>query len=113
VSDKLHIRNASASGDSAEMDSLREIISAWRAALAPWLNANPENIPEAQSQIITAAALFAGMTVGHMIVIETLKEQDKRRVGALVQTNFRNGILMGKSEAQKAVLSQMPAAGTA
>jgi hypothetical protein len=75
--------------------------------------ADPDDIPMNQSLSMTAAALFAGMTAGHMIAFGTLEEQDKRRAGQMMLTNFRNGIEMGKQEARKAILEQSAMEGTA
>lgn len=98
--------------DGAE-DRIRDIITLMRMALAPMFNDDIDNIPMNQSYTITAAALFAGMTAGHMIALGTMKDQDKRRAGEVVLKNFRNGIDLGKSEARKAMLEQLPAEGQA
>lgn len=92
---------------------IEDMIALFRLALAPVFNADPENIPMNQSYAMTAAALFAGMTMGHMIALGAAIEKDKRRAGLMVLTNFRNGLTLGKSEARKAMLEQMPAAGVA
>ena len=92
---------------------IEQIIALMRMAMAPMLNGDPDNIPMYQSYSITAAALFAGMTAGHMIALGVMKEQDKRRAGQVVVANFRNGIELGKREAREAMLRQMPAKGNA
>ncbi|HVQ09543.1 MAG TPA: hypothetical protein VMS43_14015 [Allosphingosinicella sp.] len=99
--------------DPAARAQIENIIARMRFALAPMFNDDPENIPVNQSYALTAAALFAGITVGHMIALGVMKEQDKRRAGQVILTNFRNGIELGKNEARKAMLEQLPAKGSA
>lgn len=111
--DKLKFTKAKVGVNSPQLASVQDIIGTWRAALAPMLNANIDDLPRLQSEMITAAAIFAGMVTGHMIVVGALSEKDKRRVGAMMQTNFRNGIQLGREEAQIAMLQQTPPAGSA
>jgi hypothetical protein len=100
-------------GGAAEHEQMQTMVGLMRLALAPIFNADPDDIPMHQSMAITSAAVFAGMTVGHMIAFGTMKDQDRRRAGELVLKNFRTGIDLGKSEARQAMLEQLPAGGTA
>lgn len=102
------------SDDAPDMlEAAKEIVARFRLAMAPVLNADLDNIHVHQSNMITAAALFAGMTVGHMIAVGAMKEQDKRRAGQLVLTNFRIGVELGKDEVRLAMLEQFPTEGSA
>jgi len=104
---------ADANQDPATLAKVEHFIALMRLALAPAFNAEPNNLPVSQSLAMTAAALFAGMTVGHMIAVGALNDRDKRRAGQMVLLNFRNGVEMGKSEAYAAMAAQMPPRGTA
>jgi hypothetical protein len=97
----------------ADREHIEQLVALMRMALAPVFNADPDAIPMNQSFAMTAAALFAGMTAGHMIAFGVLLERDKRRAGQIMLSNFRNGIEMGKQEAQKAILSQSEPRGSA
>lgn len=107
------IRLSDAMNDPQAQEHIREMITRMRMALADIFSEDPENIPMNQSFALTASAIFAGMTVGHMIALGTMKDQDKRRAGQVVLKNFRSGIDLGKNEARKAMLEQMPAKGRA
>lgn len=85
---------------------MQDIIELYRGALAPMLAADPDNIPMNQSYIITASAMMAGMTVGHMIALGTMKPGDKRRAGQVVLQGFRAGIVIGENEVGRAMLNQ-------
>lgn len=89
------------------------MVGCFRLILAPMFNAEIDQLSMNQSYAMTAAALFAGMTAGHMIAVGALDEKDKRRAGQMVLTNFRNGIELGKSEARRAMLEQLPTEGRA
>lgn len=104
---------ADAMADPESLAAIEHFVARFRLALAPIFNADPESIPMRQSQAMAAAALFAGMTAGHMIALGNLHEQDKRRAGQMLLANFRNGIELGKTEARKAMLEQLPAEGRA
>lgn len=94
-------------------EQIESMVAMMRISLAPIFNADPDSIPMNQSYAVTAAAMFAGMTVGHMIALDVLLEQDKRRAGQAMLVNFRNGIEMGKAEARKAILEQSAPKGSA
>jgi hypothetical protein len=99
--------------DPADRERVEQFVALMRMALAPVFNADPDGIPMNQSFAMTAAALFAGMTAGHMIAFGALEEGDKRRAGQMMLTNFRNGIELGKREAHGAILAQSEPRGTA
>ncbi len=111
MDDKIPFSDAMA--DPASCDKIEHFIMLMRIALAPVFNEHPDDIPMNQSYAMTAAAMFAGMTAGHMIALGVLEDKDQRRAGMMVLTNFRNGVKVGKSEARKAILQQSPARGTA
>ena len=102
-----------AANDPEALARIDWFISRFRVALAPIMAADLDGLPRNQSLAMAAGALFAGMTVGHMIAVGAMKEQDKRRAGQVVLTNFRNGIELGKAEARKAMLEQLPVEGRA
>lgn len=111
---KLPVINAM--DDPAHRAMLDEIVTRMRVALAPMLNAaiNDEELFKlTQSMMISAAAMHAGLTVGHMIAVGGMKDQDKRRAGQVMLLAFRNSIEMGKREAREAMLEQMPPQGRA
>lgn len=99
--------------DAGAREQIEQMVMRMRIAVADIFNDDPDNIPINQSFALTAAALFAGMTAGHMIALGNLEERDKRRAGQMVLVNFRNGIVLGKNEAQRAMLEQLPTKGRA
>lgn len=99
--------------DDASRAQIEQMVTLFRMTLAPIFNGDEDNIPMNQSLAMTAAALFAGMTAGHMIALGVLQDQDKRRAGEALLKNFRNGIDLGKDEVRKAMLEQMPTRGRA
>ncbi|HEX5183558.1 MAG TPA: hypothetical protein VFW19_10455 [Allosphingosinicella sp.] len=107
------IQFSDAMKDPESREQIESFVMYMRIALAPVFNGDPDKLPMNQSYAMTAAALFAGMTAGHMIALGVLNEQDKRRAGQMLLTNFRNGIEIGKREARDAMLKQMPAQGNA
>lgn len=92
---------------------IEQFVMLMRMALAPIFNGDPDDIPMNQSFAMTAAAMFAGMTAGHMIALGVLQDQDTRRAGQMILANFRNGIKIGKAEAHKAILEQTQTKGMA
>lgn len=102
-----------AMGNPADRERIEHFVALIRMVLAPVFNSDPDDIPMNQSFAMTAAALFAGMTAGHMIALGALQDQDRRRAGQMMLTNFRNGIELGKAEAQRAILAQSEPRGTA
>jgi hypothetical protein len=111
VSDEINVLNAM--DDPSQREAIEQIIMLMRIGVAPLLNRNQDHLPMLQSFQVTAAALFAGITLGHMIALGVAKDQDKRRAGQAVLKNFRNGIELGKREARKAILEQLPTEGAA
>lgn len=98
------------------LELLEDIVSRYRMAISPMLNAaidDEDQFKLVQSMMITAAATHAGLTVGHMIAVGGMTDQDKRRAGQVVLTAFRSAIEAGKREARAAMLQQMPTQGQA
>lgn len=110
---KRSIKISDAMKDPVSTGAVQDIVSLFRRALEPRLYSNPADIPRQQGFIITAAALMAGITVGHMIARGTLKDSDKRNLVEIVLRNFRQGIEFGKAEARTAMLAQTAPQGTA
>jgi hypothetical protein len=111
MADEIGILNAM--DDPSHKAAVEQLVTLMRMGVAPLLDRNRDHIPMLQSMQITAAALFAGMTLGHMIALGVAKEQDKRRAREVLLKNFRNGIDLGKQEARKAMLEQLPEEGRA
>jgi hypothetical protein len=82
-------------------------------SLSPLLNAEPNDLPRNQSLTITASALMAGITVGHMIAIGVLKEGDRARARKVMTGAYNTGVKLGIDEARKAMLEQLPTDGSA
>lgn len=114
MTDKIPVLNAM--DNPAHRELLEEMIGRMRGALAPMLIAaqnDSDQFQLTQGMMITAGAMFAGMTVGHMIGVGGMKEQDRRRAGQVVLTSFRSAIEIGKREARQAMLEQREPEGTA
>jgi hypothetical protein len=112
--DRLGVINAM--DDPANVALIEEMISRMRMALGPMLNAAMEDGDEfskRQSMMISASAMFAGLAVGHMIAVGSLRPQDKARASKVVTVAFRNAIKLGEREARQAMLEQMPSEGQA
>lgn len=88
--------------------NVEQVITLFRIALAPWLNADIENIPQHQSEILTASAMFAGMTVGHMLGVGALNASkgDRDQAKLVAMQAFDSGVEMGLREARDAMLRQ-------
>jgi hypothetical protein len=102
--------------DPEHRELLEEMIGRMRGALAPMLNAamkDGERFLLLQGMMISAAAVQAGLTVGHMIAVGNMEPRDVARARKVVQVNFRNGIKFGEREARDAMLQQMPPEGRA
>jgi hypothetical protein len=114
--DKLGVLNAM--DDPTHRAMLEEMIGRMRMAVAPMLNdalgdATDDRFKLTQSMMISAAATFAGLTVGHMVAVGGMKPHDKGRAAKVVTVAFRNGIKLGEQEARKAMLEQRGCAGSA
>ncbi len=104
---------ANAAENAASRELVNDMVAQFRMAIAPMMMDDPDAIPAIQSMAMTAAALFAGATCGHMIAVGAMAEGDKARAVKVMTVNFRNGIEMGKREARKAILEQAPVEGSA
>lgn len=113
MSDKIPVINAM--DDPEHVALLEEIIARMRAATAPMLNEaiSDEQFSRTQSMFISAGAMFAGFTVGHLIALGKMKPQDKARATKVVTVAFRNAIKLGEREAREAMLEQLPSEGRA
>lgn len=109
--DPLKIRNAH--DDPQTREVIEQIIALMRIGVTPLLDKNQDCLPHLQACQITAASLYAGMTLGHMIALGVAKDQDRQKTGQLVLANFRAGVEMGKHEARTAMLEQLPEEGRA
>ena len=88
------------------MARVMDIVTLYRGVLAPLLNAEIDNLPMNQSCVVSASAMMAGMTVGHMIAVGAMQPRDKRRAGIVVSQAFREGIRLGELEAGRAMIAQ-------
>jgi hypothetical protein len=66
-----------------------------------------------QGMFISAGAMFAGLTVGHLIALGKMKPSDKGRATKVVTIAFRSAIKLGEREAREAMLEQLPPEGHA
>lgn len=111
MSGRIPVSNAK--DEPADMERINEMIARMRFAIAPMLNEAIEELPHMQALTITAASLFAGSVMGHMIGVGAARDQDRARAVKVATVNFRNGIELGKREARDATLEQTPFAGSA
>lgn len=111
MTDKIPIRDAMK--DPVERDAIEEMVGRIRGALAPMLHADLENLPHNQSRMITAAALHAGMTIGHMVAVGAMNHGDKARAVKAATVTIQSGIKIGLHEARQAMLEQSPVEGQA
>lgn len=106
----LPIRDAMS--DPAALQRIEEIVTAFRAALAPAMWQAGENLPQMQADIITASGMMAGMTIGHMKACGALSAKDVERAKKLAFKNVQSGIEIGLKEARAAILAQSKPEGT-
>lgn len=111
MNDRIPVANAH--NEPSEMERINEMVMRMRVAIAPMLNEAIEELPHMQALTITAASLFAGSVMGHMIGVGAARDQDRARAVKVATVNFRNGIELGKREAREAILQQTPFAGSA
>lgn len=88
--------------DPEAMDKLETIVGLMRRALAPMLNSEMDQLEHNQAMIISACALFAGMTIGHMMFFGAMKPSDAKRAQKVIAVNVRNGIKLGLAEGRHA-----------
>jgi len=113
MSDKIPVRNAM--DDPIDRALLEEMLGRMRGAVAPMLNESlsADQFSLTQGMIISAGAMFAGLTVGHLMALGKMKPQDRARVTKVVTVAFRSAIKLGENEARQAMLEQLPAEGRA
>ena len=101
--------------DPVHREMLEEIITRLRMATAPMLNnaSSDEQFALIQGMLISAGAMYAGLTVGHLIALGKLQPSDKGRLTKVVTVAFRSAIRLGEHEAREAMLHQMPTEGLA
>lgn len=111
--DKLNVSNAM--DDPAHREMLEEIVARMRVAVSPMLNEamSDDQFSLTQGMFISAGAMFAGLTVGHLLALGKMKPQDKPRATRVVTVVFRSAIKLGEREARDAMLRQMPSEGSA
>jgi hypothetical protein len=111
--EKLAVLNAM--DDPAHRDLLEEVIGRMRAAVAPMLNEalSDEQFSLTQGMFVSAGAMFAGLTVGHLIALGKMKPSDRARATKVVTVAFRSAIKLGEREARHAMLEQLPTEGEA
>jgi hypothetical protein len=111
--DRLSVLNAM--DDPAHLARIEEIIGRMRAAIAPMLNGalSDDDFSLTQGMMISAGAMFAGFTVGHLIALGKMKQQDKARATKVVTVAFRSAIILGEREAREAMLKQRDCEGSA
>jgi hypothetical protein len=100
--------------DPTHRELLEEMVGRMRGIIAPMLNAagDAEQFGLLQGMIPTAGAMFAGLTVGHMIALGKMKPQDKARATKVITVAFRTAIKIGEHEARQAMLEQLPTQGS-
>ena len=115
MSDRDRIGVINAMDDPAHRELLAEIIGRMRGAIAPMLNdtVDLERFSLIQGMLVSAGAMFGGLTVGHMIALGKMKPSDKARATKVVTVAFRSAIKLGEREARQAMLEQLPAKGHA
>jgi hypothetical protein len=87
-----------------------------RAAIAPMLNGafrRRRFLAYSGHDDFRLAPMFAGLTVGHMIALGKMKQQDKARATKVVTVAFRSAIILGEREAREAMLKQRDCEGSA
>ncbi len=96
-----------AQNDKQSMRDIETFISLMRKALAPVLHADIENLPANQSKLITAAAIFSGMTVDHMLGNGSLNDTsgDRGQAKLVAMQAFDVGVQQGLIEIQRAMAS--------
>lgn len=101
--------------DPAHRKLLEEIIARMRMATGPMLSEaqSDEQFSLTQGMFISAGAMFAGFTVGHLIALGKMKPQDRARATKVVTVAFKSAIKLGEQEARAAMLEQLPAEGRA
>lgn len=89
------------------MRDIENFIGLMRMALAPVLNADLDNLPSNQSKLVTAAAIFAGMSAGHMLAMGTLEEErgDRAQAKLVAMQAFDMGVEQGVAEFVRAMAS--------
>lgn len=97
---RIPISNAAFDADA--MDKLQTIVGLMRRALAPMLNSEMDQLEHNQAMIISACALFAGMTIGHMTFFGAMKPSDAKRAQKVIAVNVRTGIKLGLAEGRHA-----------
>jgi hypothetical protein len=110
--DKIGVLNAM--DDPAHRQLLEEMIGRMRGAIAPMLNGatDAEHFGLVQSMMVSAGAMLAGLTVGHMVALGKMKPHDRARATKVVTVAFRSAIKLGEREAREAMLEQMPVQGS-
>lgn len=101
--------------DPAHRDLMEEIIARMRMGTGSMLSEalSDEQFSLIQGMFISAGAMFAGLTVGHLIALGKMQPQDKARATKVVTVAFRSAIKLGEREAREAMLQQMRPQGRA
>lgn len=97
-------------GDASDQNEIFAMCELLRSAAAPVLAGSIDTIdPNQIAKMHAAAAVFAGILFGELIVFGLAREQDKRRAADGVAKNFRSGIDIGKKHALR--VAEMMAGG--
>ncbi|MCW2405085.1 hypothetical protein M2336_001714 [Sphingobium sp. B1D7B] len=83
---------------------MMEFVSAFNAAM---LGFGPDVLhPDKQTKVMTAAAVYAGIVFARMMFMDAVKQQDTARAARMVAINFRNGIKVGLTQANRVALEK-------
>lgn len=100
-------------GDDPQALQLTEnMVSLMRIALAPMLNRAGDDLPHYQSVLVSAAAIMGGMTVGHMAACGQIQRVHVKQFERVAGEAFKEGIRLGRLEAERAIQAQRDADGT-
>lgn len=81
--------------DDRAREEVLALANLMKLATAPYIKDAPD-MPEAINRVATAAAIFSGAMIGHLILMGDLPEQQQRRIVEVMAANVRQGIKIGK-----------------
>jgi hypothetical protein len=85
---------------------LESLVSAMTGAVGPWLSEDPDQLHVKQGMLITAAAMMAGRTAGHLQGFGAVNRATVKRLEKTVVLNFRAGKQVGLGEVATAMRDQ-------
>lgn len=103
MSDKIGITLATPGDD--KFAEAMEFCSRFDRAIADQLGDHAAD-PEKQSAALTAAAMYAGIIFARMLFFDRARQGDTARAAKMVGINFRNGIKIGLTHANRCAAEQ-------